>query len=314
MLRLIVNRLVAVVPMLVGLSIVAFLLIHLSPVDPALLILGGEGGEEAAAAVREELGLDRPLVVQFGAWLADVARGDLGRSLFNRTPVLELIFSRLPVTVSLAGGALLVSVVVGIGAGIVASLRQGGIVDRAVLAVASLGTAIPGFWLALLLTLLFALSLGWFPLLGYQRFSADPLTWAHHLVLPVTALAVRPASVIARQTRNAMVEAAGADYIQAARGRGLDRRTIVWRYVVRNGMVPVLTTIGVQATTIIVVSFVIERVFGLPGVGTLVVDAVVRSDFPVVQGTLLVIGGVAIVTQLLVDIGYGIVNPRARPQ
>lgn len=313
MTRLIGNRLIAMVPMLIGLSIIAFILIHLSPTDPARLILG-DANQEAVAELREELGLDRPLHIQYGDWLGSAVRGNLGNSLFNARPVLELILTRLPITVSLAGGALLLSSIAGIALGIFASTRQRGLVDRSILALASLGTAIPGFWLALLLTLLFGLSLGWFPIIGYTPLSQDPLEWARHLVLPVVALSVRPASVIARQTRNSMVEVLGSDYIQAIRARGLGRRAIVSRYAVRNGLVPVVSTIGVQATTILVVSFVIERVFGFPGVGSLVVDAVIRSDFPVVQGTLLVMGAIAIMTQLFVDVGYGLINPRARPQ
>lgn len=313
MARLIGNRMVAIIPMLIGLSFIAFILIHLSPTDPAQLILG-DANEEAVAELRAELGLDRPLPIQFGNWLVAALQGDLGNSLFNSRPVLELILARLPVTVSLAGGALILSSVAGIALGIVAGTRQRGVVDRAILAFASLGTAVPGFWLALLLSLLFGLSLGWFPIIGYAPLTQNPLEWAHHLVLPVVALSVRPASVIARQTRNSMAEVLGSDYIQAIQARGLGRRTIVTRYVVRNGLVPVISTIGVQATTILVVSFVIERVFGFPGVGSLVVDAVIRSDFPVVQGTLLVMGAIAIFTQLFVDVGYGLINPRARPQ
>jgi peptide/nickel transport system permease protein len=311
--RLIGNRLVAMVPMLIGLSLIAFLLIHLSPTDPARLILG-DANEEAVAELRDELGLNRPLHVQYGAWLGAAIQGDLGDSLFNSRPVLKLIFNRLPITVSLAGGALVLSSLMGIALGIVAGTKQRGMVDRSILALASLGTAVPGFWLALLLTLLFGLSLGWFPVIGYTPLTENPFQWARHMVLPIVALSVRPASVIARQTRNSMAEVLGSDYIQAIRARGLSRRAIVSRYAVRNGLVPVVSTIGVQATTILVVSFVIERVFGFPGVGSLVVDAVIRSDFPVVQGTLLVLGAIAIFTQLFVDVGYGLINPRARPQ
>ena len=314
MTKLIAVRLLAVIPMLIGLSIIAFSLLHLSPTDPTRLILGGDAGPEAVAALRSELGLDDPLPVQFWAWFQDVATGDLGVSLFTPRPVLTLILSRLPVTLSLMVGTIVVATLIGMSAGVLASLRQGRILDRSILLLASVGTAIPGFWVGLLLSLAFAVALGWFPLLGYTRLSTDPAGWIRHLVLPVAALSVRPAAIIARQTRNSMVEVLGSDYIQAVRARGLSHRTVIGRYVLRNGMVPVTTTIGVQATTIIVVSFVMERVFSLPGVGTLVVDAVVRSDFPVVQGTLLLIGGFAILSQLLVDVGYGMLNPRARPQ
>lgn len=314
MTKLILTRLVAVVPMLVGLSIIAFSLIHLSPTDPAILVLGPDAGREAAEQLRAELGLDLPMVVQYWNWLQNVMVGSFGESLFSPIPVLELILSRMPVTLSLMLGTMVLASIVGVSLGLAAALRQGGTLDRVILLLASVGTSIPGFWLGLIFMLVFAVALGWFPLLGYTRLSTDPVGWLTHMVLPVSALAVRAGSIIARQTRNSMAEVLSADYVQAVRARGLSRRVVVGRYVLRNGMVPVTTTIGVQATTVIVVSFIMERVFALPGVGTLVVDAVVRSDFPVVQGTLLVVGCFAILSQLFVDIAYGFLNPRARPQ
>ncbi len=314
MTKLILTRFAAIIPMLIGLSIIAFSLLYLSPVDPVTLVLGPDAGREAIDLVREELGLNDPLVIQYLAWLRQVASGSLGESIFSPMPVLQLILSRMPVTLSLMIGTMLLATAVGVSLGIIAALRQGSVLDRSILLLASVGTAIPGFWLGLIFMLVFAVGLGWFPLLGYTRLSADPMRWFMHLVLPVTALAVRAGSIIARQTRNSMAEVLSADYIQAVRARGLPRRLVVGRYVVRNGMVPVTTTIGVQATTVIVVSFIMERVFALPGVGTLVIDAVVRSDFPVVQGTLLVVGCFAIFSQLFVDIAYGLLNPRARPQ
>jgi len=312
--KLILTRLVAIVPMLFGLSIIAFSLLHLSPTDPVILVLGPDAGREAAAELRAELGLDLPLVVQYWNWLQDVMVGSFGDSLFSPIPVLQLILSRMPVTLSLMVGTMVLASAVGVSLGLLAALRQGSALDRGILLLASVGTAIPGFWLGLIFMLVFAVGLGWFPLLGYTRITTDPVGWAMHMALPVTALAVRAGSIIARQTRNSMAEVLSADYIQAVRARGLSRRVVVGRYVVRNGMVPVTTTIGVQATTVIVVSFIMERVFALPGVGTLVIDAVVRSDLPVVQGTLMVVGCFAIFSQLFVDIAYGFLNPRARPQ
>lgn len=314
MAKLVAFRLLAAIPMLVGLSILAFLMIHVTPGDPARLVAGADAGGAAFDAVRQELGLDRPLVTQFTSWATNAIQGDLGASLFTGRSVLDTIVNRLGITLPLVVGASIVAVVLGVGFGTLASLRAGSLVDRGLLATASLGTAVPGFWLGLLLTLVLGLQLGWFPVFGYVPPSAGWATWAHHMTLPIVALAVRPASIIARQTRNSMVEVLQSELLTSIDGRGLPRRTVILRYGLRNGLIPVTTTIGIQLALILVVSFVIERVFGFPGIGSLVIDAVIRNDYPVVQGTLILIGGTAIAIYLLVDIAYGVIDPRARPQ
>lgn len=314
MAKLVVYRLLAFIPMLLAISVLAFLMLHLAPTDPALLVVGPDAGPEAVEAVRAELGLDRPLLEQFGSWLGGAVVGDFGESLFTGRPVMAMIVARLPITLPLAVGGIVLAVVVGLSGGIIASLRQGSALDRGLLALASLGTAVPGFWIGLLLSLAFGLWLGLLPVVGYAPLSDGIGTWARHMTLPVVALAIRPAAIIARQTRNSMVEVLSSELIQSVRARGLPPRLVVLRYALKNGLIPTVTTIGLQAALILVVSFVIERVFAFPGIGSLVVDSVVRSDFPVVQGTLVVVGGAAITVYLLVDIAYGIINPRARPQ
>ncbi|WP_157247129.1 ABC transporter permease [Nonomuraea typhae] len=312
--RLILTRLVTLVPLLLLVSVIVFVLIHLTPVDPIRQILGEGSSMEQRAQLARELGYDRALPVQFGDWVLGAFRGDLGVSIFTKQPILETFLGRLPVTLALVAGGALVAIAIGVPLGVFAALRSGSAADRVVTGITSLGLAIPGFWLALLLVLGFAVQLRWFPVLGFTRFQDDPAAWARGLVLPSVALAIHSAAVIARQTRGAVLETLRAPYVQALRAVGTPRRRIVYRYALRNAMVPIVTVIGWELAVLLAVSFVVERVFAIPGTGTLLLDAVVRNDIPLVQGGILLVACMVVLINLAVDVAYGLLDPKARPQ
>ncbi|HEV3011627.1 MAG TPA: ABC transporter permease [Burkholderiales bacterium] len=312
--QLLLTRLLSVAPMLLLVSLFVFLLIHLTGTDPVVQILG----EGASAADRAEyarrLGLDRPLPEQFLRWVWAAMQGDLGKSLYTSLPVAASIADRIGVTLSLAVAGTSFALVVGVPLGILGSLRHGSRADRLLTMVVSIGLAVPSIWLALLRALAFAVTLRWFQVIGYTPLTEDPLEWARGLVLPSIALGVHAAAVIARQTRSAMIEVLQSRYVQALRARGLPRRAIVLRYAVKNAMVPVLSVLAIQMSIIVGVSFVIERIFAIPGLGTLLIDSVVRADFPILQGSVAVIACIVLVVNLVVDIAYALINPKVRPQ
>lgn len=310
--QLLLTRLLSVAPMLLLVSLFAFLLVHATATDPVAQILGQGASAADRAEYARKLGLDRPLAEQFLAWLGNALRGDFGVSLYTSLPVAESIRERVGVTLSLALAGMAFAVCCGLPLGIAGALRQGERADRLLNVLVSIGLAVPSMWLALLLSLAFAVTLRWFQVVGYTPFAESPLEWARGLVLPSIALGVHAAAVIARQTRSAMIESLHSRYVQALRSRGLTRRRIVLGYAVRNALVPVLSVIAIQMSVIVGVSFVIERIFAIPGLGTLLIDSVVRADFPILQGTVVAIAFFVLLVNLAVDIAYGLVNPRVR--
>lgn len=310
--RLLLTRLASVAPMLLLVSLFAFLLVHLTATDPVVQILGEGASATDRAEYARKLGLDRPLPEQFLRWLGAALQGDLGTSLYTSLPVSQSIADRLGVTLSLALAGMGFAVCAGVPLGIAGALRHGSRADRALTMVVSLGLAVPSIWLALLLSLAFAVGLRWFQVVGYTPLAENPLQWARGLVLPAVALGVHAAAVIARQTRSAMIDALHSRYVQALRARGLPARLIVLRYATRNALVPVLSVVAIQMSVIVGVSFVIERIFAIPGLGTLLIDSVVRADYPILQGCVVVIACLVLVVNLAVDIAYGIVNPKVR--
>lgn len=310
--QLLLTRLLSVAPMLLLVSLFAFLLVHATATDPVAQILGQGASAADRAEYARKLGLDRPLAEQFLAWLGNALRGDFGVSLYTSLPVAESICERVGVTLSLALAGMAFAVCCGLPLGIAGALRQGERADRLLNVLVSIGLAVPSMWLALLLSLAFAVTLRWFQVVGYTPFAESPLEWARGLVLPSIALGVHAAAVIARQTRSAMIEALHSRYVQALRSRGLTRRRIVLGYAVRNALVPVLSVIAIQMSVIVGVSFVIERIFAIPGLGTLLIDSVVRADYPILQGTVVAIACFVLLVNLAVDIAYGLVNPRVR--
>lgn len=295
-------------------SAFVFVLIQLSPVDPVVLALGEGAPPEAVAKMRHEMGLDQPVIVQFLAWLGGIVRGDFGTSTFSQLPVLQELIDKFPVTLSLLIGASVIGVVLGVTIGFVAGLRPEGWVDRLTTSVVALLLATPSFWLALLMAAVFAVHFGLLPVAGYVSFQESPLLWARSLVLPCFALSTHSIAVIARHTRGVVIDVMNSPFIEAIRARGTPRGLLIRRYVLKNSLVPILPVIGVQLAIIIATSTVMEKVFILPGLGTLMVNAVVSSDFPVLKGAIVVIASMIILINLLVDIGLGLLDPRVRPQ
>jgi peptide/nickel transport system permease protein len=310
--QLLLTRLLSVAPMLLLVSLFAFLLIHATATDPVVQIMGEGASAADRAAYAAKLGLDRPLHQQFLGWLWNALRGDFGVSLYTSLPVASSITDRLGITLSLALAGMVFALAVGIPLGILGALRHGSRADRLLTVLVSIGLAVPSIWLALLLSLAFAVTLRWFQVVGYTPFAESPWEWARGLVLPSISLGVHAAAVIARQTRSAMIEVLQSRYVQALRSRGLTRRRIVLGYAVRNAMVPVLSVVAIQMSVIVGVSFVIERIFAIPGLGTLLIDSVVRADFPILQGTVVVIACFVLLVNLVVDIAYGLINPKVR--
>lgn len=314
MLNLVVRRLLAVVPLLLLVTFLAYGLILFIPGDPAIAISGENATAEQVEATRERLGLNDPFIVQYGRWIGDAVRGDFGESLFTRRSVREAIFERLPVTIALAAAALALAVVVAIPAGILSALRRGSWIDRATTITATVGVAMPNFWLGLLLVLFFAISNRWLPAIGYVPFTEDPVTWAKHIALPAIALGAAACAEVTRQLRSAVIDVVEQDYVRTARAKGLRMRKVIAKHVLKNAAVPVVTVLGLQVTRLLGGAVIIEQVFALPGLGQLAVLAVFDRDVPMILGVVLVASVIAVAVNLLVDLSYGWFNPKVRPR
>lgn len=312
MLSLLARRVAALVPLLFLVSVLVFGLVVLVPGDPASAILGDGATAEQVEATRQAMGLDEPLPVRYAEWVGGALQGDLGTSLFNSYSVTEAILSRLPVTVSLIGLALLFAVVVGVPAGILAGYRKGSTTDRVATLGASLGVAVPNFWLGLLLLLLFAIQLDWLPATGYVPLTEDPVSWLSHMLLPAVTLGSAGAAELTRQMRASMAGVLEHDYIRTVRAKGLRAPRVVLKHGLKNAMIPVITVTGLQVSRLFGLSVIIEQVFGLPGVGTLAIEAVFKRDVPVLQGIVLFVTVLVLLVNLLVDMSYGYFSPKVR--
>jgi peptide/nickel transport system permease protein len=297
-------------------SVFIFLAVRLLPGDPIYLIVqeSNVGGitEEQLAALRSEYGLDRPLPVQYLSWLGGVLTGDLGVSIFGKASVAEQIFRRLPVTLELGLWSVVVSIVIGIPMGVASATRRGTWIDHAVILLSNIGITIPVFWLGLLLMLFFCLYLGWLPTMGWTPITEDVGRHFAQMVMPVICLSLFPIAAIARQTRSSLMEVIHQDYVRTAWAKGLDERTVIFKHALKNGLIPVITTVGLSARTIVGGSTVVETVFSVPGMGRLAVSAVADKDFAMVQGVIVMIAAMVVAVNLLIDIAYGWVDPRIR--
>lgn len=312
--RFVVLRLLTVVPLLILVAVVVFVLFSFVPVDAAAVVLGQSATTELRDRLAGELGLDDPLHVQFTRWFGGLLRGDFGVSYVTRRPVLPDILAGLPITLSLVAGGLVVAFAVGIPVGMVAARRPNSLTDRGVTGAASVFQAMPEFWLALLLVLVVAVQLGLVPVGGYVAMGDDPVQWLRRLVLPWLALGLGPASQIARQTRIGMIEQMQSDYVRALIARGTPWRRVVGRYALKNALIPVLTLGGLQVAIMLGSSFVIERIFALPGSGGKMIDALMRGDTPMLQASILVVAFFVILANLVIDLAYGLLDPKVRPQ
>lgn len=307
MLRYVARRVLALVPILLGISVVTFVVLRVIPGDPvqAMVDQRGVGVDEATVrSIREHFGLDRPLPVQYVKFVADAARGDFGRSFATRQPATRELLARLPATARLATAAMALAVLAGIPLGMLAAARRHTWVDSASMVTALSGLSMPVFWLALILQYVLSVRLGILPASGYGG-------W-RNLVMPAVALSAAPAAVIARITRSAMLEVIGSDYVTTARAKGLSERLVIWRHALRNALVPVITILGLQIGGLLSGAVITESIFNWPGVGRLLLDSMLRRDFPVVQGGVVLVAAVFALVNLLTDLVYAVVDPRIR--
>jgi peptide/nickel transport system permease protein len=310
MLSYICKRLLLTLPTLLLVSVAVFLIIRLIPGDPALVLLG-EGADAASiAGLRADLGLDRPLPVQFVSWFQHALRGDLGRSIVSGEPVGELILEHFGLTAAVVLVAVSLATVIAAMAGLIAAWRRNSVIDLAVVGAATVVLALPSFWLGLVLLLLFGLKLGWLPFVGYVPFAESAAQAALFLVLPVVTLTITESGVLTRMMRASSIDVLQLDYVTHARAKGLSERAVLTRHVFPNAFAPTLTLVGLTLGHLLGGIAVIETVFTLPGLGRLMVDSVLARDYPVVQGCLLFTAVVYVVVNLLVDLCYPIFDPR----
>lgn len=303
-LRFMVKRILWMIPLLLGVTLMVFLILHLTPGDPAALILGDAADQQTIEMLRHEMGLDRPLAVQYLDFVWKALHGDLGTSTHSKRPVVAELKSRLPATLELACSALILAAAIGITVGIVSAVKRYSTFDHAMMLTTLVFASMPSFWLGLILMLVFSVQLGWLPAVGRGGLS--------HLILPALTLAATPAALIARLTRSSMLDVVEEDYIRTAHAKGLSEEVVIWKHALKNAMIPIITVIGIQFGGMMGGSVVIESVFAWPGVGKLMVDSILTKNYPVVQGGLLMMAVVVSLINLVVDVTYGLLDPRIR--
>ncbi|HBV98673.1 MAG: peptide ABC transporter permease [Peptococcaceae bacterium BICA1-7] len=330
MLRYVAQRLLLLIPVLFGVSLFVFLVLHLFTADPAAMMLGQHATAEQVEALRKQLGLNDPIYMQFWRFLTDMLQGDFGRSLMTRAPVMEEILNRLPATIELALASIIIASAVGITVGVISAVKQYSIFDYLSMIGALAGVSMPIFWLGLMLIILFSVTLGWLPVSGRTDIGLDPATitnfyiidslltrdWdalvaaLRHLALPAIALASYSTAIIARMTRSTMLEVIRQDYIRTARAKGLGERIVVYRHALRNALIPVVTVIGLQMGQLLGGAVLTETVFSWPGIGSLLINAIMAGDYPLVQGSVIIIATTYVVVNLVVDVLYSYLDPR----
>lgn len=312
MVAFLIKRLLATIPTILLVTIAVFLILRLTPGGPAVAMLGDQASPEAVAALNQKLGLDKPLYVQYLRWLGNALHGDLGRSAFGNQPVTELIVQRIVPTLELSILALIVSLLIGISAGVIAAVKRNTAVDAVASILAILGVSTPSFWLAILLVLIFSLKLTWLPALGYVSPFSNLATNLKDMLLPSITLGVILAAVITRFTRASMLDSLYQDYVRTARSKGLEERTVILRHALGNAMIPIVTVVGLELGGLLSGAVIIETIFSLPGNGQLLVTSIFNRDFPVVQGLVVVIAIVFILVNVAVDVVYALIDPRIR--
>ncbi len=334
MLRYIVQRLFMLIPVLIGISIITFVMVRLIPGDPARIMAGERATDEQVQRVREMWGLDKPIHEQYFIYVNNLLHGNMGRSLKRNEAVTEELRWALPTTIELAFAAMFFAILIGIPAGIIAAYKQNSWWDLGVMVGSMVGISMPVFWLGLLLIYVFALKLGWMPPSGRLSvgikitpitgmYTVDALltgNWrgfvdaVHHLIMPALAVGTIPMAIIARMTRSSLLEVLRQDYIRTARSKGLSEVTVIFRHALKNAFLPVITIIGLQLGTLLVGAILTESIFALPGMGRLIVDRILSRDYPVVQGAVLVFAATFVLINLLVDLSYAYLDPRIRYQ
>ena len=330
MARYILRRLLLLVPVLFGVCLATFMVMHLFTVDPTSIILGEHATTDRVLALREQLGLNQPLYVQFGHYLAHAVQGDLGQSVITRTSISDELMQRFPATIELAGMALIIAAVMGIGLGVISAVRQNSLWDYGSMVVALLGVSMPIFWLGLMLIIVFSVFLGWLPASGRIGIGLEPdhftglfildalltgdfeifIDSVKHLILPAIALGSYSTAIIARMTRATVLETIRQDYIRTARAKGLKENVVIVKHALRNAMIPIITVIGLQMGSLLGGAVLTETVFSWPGIGSYVIEGIMKADYPRVQGAVLLIATIFVVVNLLVDILYSYLDPR----
>jgi peptide/nickel transport system permease protein len=313
MFRLIAKRLAWAIPMLFVVSFFSFALVSLSPTDPARVIAGPFATQADVTKVRTGLGLDDPLLTRYGRWVGHAVQGDFGTSISyaGGVKVSKLLNDRLTSTLSTVGLSLITAAILGVGLGVFSAVR-GGSSGRAASLLSLFGLAVPGFWLALVMVTFFAVTLKWFPAIGYVPLSDSPVRWAKSLVLPVVAIALAPIASLTKITRDSMTDALGRDFVRVLQANGLPRRSVIYRHALKNAAIPIATLLGIQAVTLIGAAAVIEDIFAIPGLGSLAVKAAGVSDLPLIQGAVVYFCLIVVVVGVLVDISYSFLDPRVR--
>ena len=309
----ILRRLVSMIPVLFIVSLISFALLYILPGDPAIAMLGENAGtQETYQGLRREMGLDDPLIVQYGRWLWRTVNGDLGRSIRTREPVAEVLARRVPTSFTVGVAGLLFGIALGLSVAIVSALRPGSKIDMLGTFMALGGAALPTFWQALLFMYIFAVALQWLPPSGYTSPLVDPWLSAKMLIMPAVVLGTHSAAVIMRQGRSALVEVLEQDYITTARSKGLRENAVVGAHALKNAMIPIVTILGLQVGNLVSGAAIVETIFAIPGVGRAAVDAIFFRDYPMLQGAILILTSAAIIANLLTDVAYGYLDPRIR--
>jgi peptide/nickel transport system permease protein len=312
MTRYIVRRLFTTLLVALGVSFITFMIIHLVPGDPVRVMLGIQADQEKIAQVREQMGFNRPLLIQYADWLWALLRGDLGESYITGQAVGEAVLERLPRTLTLAGAALVIALLIAIPAGIISAIKPRTSIDYVTMVFSQLGVSIPDFWMGIMLILVFSLYLRWLPPSGYVSLLEDPVEWLRHLILPAITVGIISASVLTRFVRSSMLESLHQDFVRTARSKGLKEQVVVARHVLKNAFIPVVTVIGLQMAGLLGGVVVIEVIFAWPGLGFLALDAVQRRDYPMVQGAVLFVALSFALINLAVDLLYAYLDPRIK--
>ena len=310
--RLIAFRIAQAIPVMFVVAVLTFLLMHLLPGDPAVIIAGDMATPEAVEQVRRDLGLDQPVATQLWLWITDLLRGDFGRSLMLNQPVADAVAARLPVTLSLALVAFVITIPTGILLGVIAAVWRDTWADSAVMVLALIGVSVPNFWIAILSVILFSVTLGWLPSAGYVPLGESFGGWLASLIQPAVVLALFQIGYLARMTRSAMLEVLDQDYIRTARAKGVSPRAMIVKHAFRNTLMQVVTVSGYILSLLVGGSVVIEQIFAIPGIGRLLVQAIMARDYPVVQGTMLLLGFTFVFINIVIDLIYAWVDPRVR--
>lgn len=302
MILFIVKRLSQVIPVILGVTLVVFLIMQMVPGDPAVILAGEGASQETVEKLREDLGLNLPLHEQYFNYISNVVKGDFGNSLKNKQPVLDEILVRLPITIELAVFSIIITIILGLIAGIISAIRPYSLTDISVTIVALLGISVPSFWLGMILMYVFSVKLGWFPVAGWSSVA--------HMVLPAITLGAGGAAIVARMTRSSMLEVIGQDYVRTARAKGLKEYVVISKHALRNALIPVITVVGLQFGSLLGGTVLVESVFAINGLGRMIVDAIRTRDIPMVQGGVLVASLVFVFVNLLVDVLYRVFNKR----